>query len=51
MKNDNTADFNGNRRQKILILQLIQGFNEHNHIIKKLLGFIDLGTRESKNGG
>ena len=26
-------------------------FNKHNHIIKKLLGFIDLRTRESKNGG
>ena len=34
--------------KKILILQLVQGFNKHNHIIKKLFGFIDLRTRESK---
>ena len=38
MKNDNTADFSGNRRQKILILQLIQGFNKHNHIINPFRG-------------
>ena len=46
MKNDNTADFKGNRRDK-KYFQLMQGFNKDNHIIKKLLGFMDLRTRES----
>ena len=35
MKNDNTADQRKSERQQILILQILQGFNKHNHIIKK----------------